>query len=221
MNAWSGTTVCALVSGGLDSAVLLGRLLADGRRVKPLYLRCGLSWEAVELYWLRRFLHATRSAHRAPLLVVDVPLRATYGRHWSLTGRRVPGARSADRAVYLPGRNVLLLTHAAIASVQRGISIVAIGTLKGNPFGDATPRFVHLLERTLMEALGRPVHLLAPLRRMSKRDLIRSANDVPLHLTFSCLQPRGRHHCGRCNKCAERQRAFRQAHVPDPTCYAR
>jgi 7-cyano-7-deazaguanine synthase len=39
-------------------------------------------------------------------------------------------------------------------------------------------------------------------------------------LTFSCLAPQGRRHCGRCNKCAERKRAFRQAGIPDPTKYA-
>jgi 7-cyano-7-deazaguanine synthase len=43
----------------------------------------------------------------------------------------------------------------------------------------------------------------------------------PFHLSFSCLQPHGLRHCGRCNKCAERQLAFRKAGVPDPTTYAR
>ena len=33
--------------------------------------------------------------------------------------------------------------------------------------------------------------------------------DMPLELTFSCIDPRDGLHCGRCNKCAERQEAFR------------
>ena len=217
---------CVLVSGGLDSAALLTRRLRAGDRVAPLYLRCGLLWEAAELHWLRRFLRSVRSPRLLPLQVLDVPLRSTYGApstslrgpsraqsrdgaHWSLTGRRVPGASSADEAVELPGRNALLLTHAAVLCARRGIATIAIGTLAGNPFGDATPRFFRDLAACLSRALGRRIRVLAPLRRMTKPALIRTTPGVPWALTFSCLRPRGRRHCGRCNKCAERRRAFR------------
>jgi len=213
------TPIAVLVSGGLDSAVLLHRLLTRGHSIRPLYMRCGLSWEAVELYWLKRFLHVVRTPRLAPLVILDLPLASIYGKHWSMTGRQVPGARSADRAVYLPGRNALLLTDAAVAAAQRNISTLAIGTLRSNPFSDASPRFFHLMERTLREALKRPIRILSPLRRLSKTALVRSASRLPLRLTFSCLQPQGRRHCGRCNKCAERQRAFRSAGVFDPTTY--
>ena len=212
--------ICVLVSGGLDSAVLVHRLLARDRRVSPVYLGFGLSWEGAELYWITRFLRAVRSPGLLPLQVVETPVRAAYGAHWSLTGRGVPDARSADAAVYLPGRNVLLLTHAAILCAPRGISTIALGTLRGNPFGDATPRFFAAMARCLTHALRHPIRIVAPLRRMTKTQLIRASGGAPLTLTFSCLRPRGRRHCGRCNKCAERQRAFRLAGVPDPTRYA-
>ena len=215
-----GPAVCALVSGGLDSAVLLRRLLARGAAVHPLYLRCGLFWEAAERYWLSRFIRAVHAPSLLPLDVIEMPLRSTYRAHWSLTGRRVPGAGSADRAVYLPGRNVLLLSHAAIRCAQRRFSTIALGTLKGNPFSDASPRFFRQFASCLAQALGRPIRVLAPLRRLTKREVIRAAAGLPLHLTFSCLSPRGRRHCGACNKCAERRRAFRAARVPDPTLYA-
>ena len=158
-----------------------------------------------------------------PLRIVDAPLRTLYGSHWSLTGRRVPGARSADAAVYLPGRNALLITHAAVASAGQRISTIALGVLKGNPFGDATPRFFRLMGDALSEALRYPIRVAAPLARAPKSRLIRSAAaaGVPLQLTFSCIHPRGRSHCGRCNKCAERRRAFRAARLQDPTDYVR
>ena len=218
---------CVLVSGGLDSAVLLHRMLAGplrgsppAGRLLPLYLRCGFIWEAAELHWVRRFLKAGQSTRLLPLQVIDVPLRSAYGEHWSMTGRRVPGSASADEAVYLPGRNVLLLTHAAIVCAERGISTIALGILRGNPFGDASPRFFRQLTRCLTSALDHPIRVLTPLARSAKAQLVRSASDVPLGLTFSCLRPRGRLHCGRCNKCAERRRAFRAAGIVDPTRYA-
>ena len=208
------------MSGGLDSAVLLARLLAGRGRIAPVYVQTGLRWEAVEVYWLRRLLRAVHSAAVAPLRVIQLPLRRVYGSHWSLSGRQVPSARSRDAAVYLPAGNVLLATAAAIYCEPRGLSTIAFGTLKGNPFGDATPRFFSTLSDSLTQALRHPIRLVAPLRRLRKSDLIRSAGSWPLDLTFSCLQPQGRFHCGRCNKCAERARAFREADVADPTRYA-
>lgn len=212
-----------LVSGGLDSAALVGRLLRSGRRVQPLYVRCGLAWEAAELAWLRRFLRAIRSPRLAPLVVLELPIRSMYGRHWSLTGRRVPGSRSADAAVYLPGRNILLLTHAAVFCASRGIPTIALGLLKGNPFADASPAFLRRMAGCLSQALDRPIRVLAPIRHLTKTQVIRSAGRLPLALTFSCLVPRlpaGRQaawrHCGRCNKCAERRKAFLAAGRADP-----
>jgi len=209
-----------LISGGLDSAVLLDRLMVAGHRVFPLYLRCGLRWEEAELSWLRRLLRAMRSRRLAPLCVVEAPLAAVYESHWSLTGSHVPSARSADAAVYLPGRNVLLISYAAIVCAQRRLTTIALGILKSNPFGDASPRFLAHLTVSLRQALQQPLTIRTPLRRMTKTQVVRSSKRIPLALTFSCIHPRGSLHCGRCNKCAERQRAFRQTGLRDPTRYA-
>lgn len=216
----SRTRVCVLLSGGLDSAVLLDRLLRQTDGVSPVYVRCGLRWEAAELYWLRRLLKAVRSPKLAALHVVELPLESVYVGHWSLTGREVPSARSADRAVYLPGRNLLLLSTAAIVCAQQDLATIAIGLLRGNPFPDASPRFLAGLARCLTQALRHPIRIAAPLSRFNKAHLIRSSRAVPFASTFSCLNPRGHVHCGRCNKCAERQRAFRVAGALDPTSYA-
>lgn len=212
--------ICVLLSGGLDSAFLLRHSLQRHGRVFPLYVRCGLRWEASELYWLQRLLRAIPHDRLASLRVIDAPLRSTYGAHWSLTGRRLPGARSADHAVYLPGRNVLLLTHAAIVGARDGVHTFALGLLQGNPFGDASSTCLAHLARCLSLALGRPIRILTPLAHLDKAELIRrAAAQLPLQLTWSCLRPGPQRHCGRCNKCAERRQAFRNAGIPDPTSY--
>ncbi len=220
MSIPSSQRIGILMSGGLDSAVLLVRFLKRGAWVIPFYLRCGLQWEDAEVYWLRRLLHTVRSPQLAPLQVVPLSLVGVYGTHWSVRGARVPSAHSDDRAVYLPGRNVLLFGATAIRCAEQRISTIAIGTLRGNPFGDATPRFFLQLSRCLTQALRSPIRVVAPLRRLTKRELIHRARGVPFALTFSCLQPRGHQHCGRCNKCAERTRAFYAAGIQDPTLYA-
>src|ERR1700687_1306135 len=98
-------TLAVLISGGLDSAILLGDALRHHASVVPIYMRCGLSWEAVEFAYLERFLGALHSPALQPLVVLDQPIADVYGPHWSITGKDVPDANSADEAVFLPGRN--------------------------------------------------------------------------------------------------------------------
>ncbi|MBL0057614.1 MAG: 7-cyano-7-deazaguanine synthase [Elusimicrobia bacterium] len=196
--------VLVLASGGLDSAALLGWALKRYRKVQPVYCRFGLRWERAELHWLKRFLAAVGCPALQPLAVLDLPAKTLYAGHWSLTGKGVPGYRSRNEAVYLPGRNALLLSQAAVFGAQRRTTEILVGTLAGNPFRDATPIFFKSLARSLTLALGQPVIIRAPFQKMGKEAVLRAAGDLPLHLAFSCLNPRGIRPCGACNKCAER-----------------
>jgi len=210
--------VCVLASGGLDSAVLLG-VLARHHEVHPLYVRCGLAWERAEQAALRRFLRALGGRVR-PLVRVDLPLGPLYGAgHWSVSGRGVPGRRAGLASNYLPGRNLLLGSLAAVHCARRRIPAIALALLADNPFPDATPRFLADLGGVAGRALGTRLRVRAPFRRLTKADVIRRGRDLPLALTLSCARPRGLRHCGTCTKCAERQRAFAAAGVLDPTSY--
>jgi len=42
---------------------------------------------------------------------------------------------------------------------------------------------------------------------------------LPLEATFSCLNPKGYDHCGECNKCTERKKAFFAVGMTDKTKY--
>src|SRR5213592_3819534 len=101
--------LAVLASGGLDSAVLLAEAARAYPAVFPLYVRVGSFWEAAEREHLGRFLGAIAGPSLRPLVVLDQPVADVYGPHWSLTGKGVPGADTPDDAVFLPGRNVLLL----------------------------------------------------------------------------------------------------------------
>ena len=213
--------VVALISGGLDSYCLVRGLLASGSTVWPLYVRCGFFWERAELSSARRWLAELRRAQLKPLHLAELPARSLYGEHWALTGRGAPSDRTGDAAVYLPGRNVVLLSQAAIYAARGHAGRVALGTLAGNPFGDATPQFFRQFGGCLTQALDVPIRIDAPLRRRTKAQIIRVHADGALALTWSCIRPTAGRQCGRCNKCAERRRAFRAAKIPDPTPYAR
>ncbi len=216
----SSTTTGVLLGAGSDSAGLILVLLREGHSVLPIYVRCGFFWESAELFWLRRLLRTFPAKRVLPLKLVTMPVHSLYGNHWSLTGKGSPKAASPDSAVFLPGRNALLLTAAAIVAAPERVSQLALGILRSNPFGDATPQFFRHMASALGSALETRFQIVAPFRRLAKKQLIEQFPKASFALTFSCIQPKLRyHHCGRCNKCAERKKAFRQANVADPTKY--
>lgn len=192
-----------LTSGGEDSGILADELAAGGRPVYPLFVRCGFLWEVAELRRLRKQLRSIRRRNLKPLTVMSAAALLIPERHWSRDGRGTPSDRDAWSSVYLPGRNLLLLTCAASLAHRVGARDIAIATLKGNPFADATAAFFKDMERAIHDSFAMPVKVLAPYRKLSKEQVRRRRPGFPLHLTFSCLRPvRGRP-CGRCSKCGE------------------
>ncbi len=208
-----------LLSGGLDSSILLGMLAGQGRRVQPLYVRSGLLWEAEELRAVGHFLRALASPRVLELTILDLPVGDLYGEHWSVTGDETPGASTPDEAVYLPGRNLLLLTKAGLWCKRHGLRQLALGVLGINPFADATPAFVDHLQAVLNCYPAAPLEIVRPLACTGKRQVMEMGRGFPLELTFSCIAPCHGLHCGRCNKCAERKAAFALI-GKDPTQYA-
>src|SRR5262245_17757233 len=101
------TPLAVLVSGGLDSAVLLAEASRAYPAVHPLYIRTGLLWENAELAHLGLFLAAVRTPALRPLRVLEQPVNDLYGAHWSLSGVGTLAAGTPDEDVFLPGRNVL------------------------------------------------------------------------------------------------------------------
>ena len=225
MPKFNGPRLALLFSGGLDSAILLQQLLAEGCRVQPLYVACGMRWEQVELAAARRYLEALGHDALEPLVVLSSPLAALYPSHWSVPGEgarlpQIPAYDSEDSAVYLPGRNLMLAGPAGLWCQLRGIEQLAIGTLAGHLFHDAAPAFFSQLEALLRQCHAAPLALRQPLLHADKAALMAGGRELPLELTFSCLAPVEEIHCGKCNKCAERQRAFSSAAIPDATPYA-
>lgn len=213
--------LAVLASGGLDSAILLAEAARAYPAVFPLYVRTGLHWEAVERQYLDRFLAAVRAPALRPLVVLDQPVEDVYGSHWSVSGEGVPGADTPDEAVFLPGRNVLLLAKPLLWCHLHGVPEIATAPLGSNPFPDATPEFYDGFAAIVGRAVGGSVRVLRPYSELHKSDVLRRGRGVPLEHTFSCIRPVDGLHCGVCNKCAERKLGFSDAGMEDPTEYAR
>jgi 7-cyano-7-deazaguanine synthase len=218
----STSPLAVLVSGGIDSAILLAESVRAYPAVHPLYVRTGLYWETAELEYLRRFLSAIETRTLRPLAILDQPVRDLYGNHWSLTGIDVPAAGTPDEDVFLPGRNVLLLAKSLLWCHLNGVPEIAMAPLAANPFPDATPEFFASFSGAVNRAVQGNVRVIRPYAHLHKSELLHRAAGLPLlplQDTFSCIRPANGFHCGRCSKCYERQQGFREAGIADPTPY--
>jgi len=210
-----------LLSGGIDSAVLLGQLLERGGLVQPLHIRSDLVWQREEHASVRRLVAALACSRLAPLVTLHLPLADLYGPcHWSVTGHLAPDAASPDEAVYLPARNALLLVKAAVWCRLNGVPTLALGCLGNSPFVDATDDFLRRFQEVINDPPPAAVRIIRPFAGLDKRDVMELGRELPLELTFSCISPAGGIHCGGCNKCGERRAAFDSIEAPDLTPYA-
>jgi 7-cyano-7-deazaguanine synthase len=214
-----------MLSGGLDSAVLA----ADEARtyvVHPVYVAGGLAWEEGEQRVIRELLSRppfSNAPHPVqPLTRLEFSMRDVYsGSHWAVTGNP-PAYDTPDEDVYLHGRNIALLSKAAVYAATRKISRIVVAPLAGNPFPDATPEFFAALNAAYSLGLAAPIEIAAPFATLHKEDVVKIGDrlGVPFELTLSCMNPSGTTHCGLCSKCRERRDAFQAAGIADPTAYA-
>jgi len=116
------------------------------RPVIPVYIRQGLSWERDEL--------PSTSAARP---CSNFPVGGLYRNHWSITGRRVPGAKSRRRSVYLPAVTDAVVEGRCGFANSTKIPVIGGRHVGHNPFPDRRPKF---FSRTLPRWSG--VKVIAP-----------------------------------------------------------
>ena len=214
-----------LLSGGMDSAVVLAIARAQGYDCHALSVRYGQrhSAELDAAAAVARALGAV--AHK----VVDVDLRAIGGS--ALTADiAVPESPAAGIPVtYVPARNTIMLAVALGWAEVLGAKdlFVGVNAVDYSGYPDCRPAFVEAFERLAnlatkagVEGQGLRVH--APLIDLSKADIVRRGIElgVDFTATVSCYQADadGRA-CGHCDACHLRAEGFAAAGVPDPTRY--
>ena len=215
-----------LLSGGMDSAVVLACLRADGFECHALSFDYGQR-HRVEL---ERAAEVARTLGAAGHRTARIDLRA-FGASALTADIAVPKDRDVEGAhgipvTYVPARNTIFLAHALAMAESIGARDIGIGVnaIDYSGYPDCRPAFVEAFERLANLATragveagerGEPwVRVRTPLLRMSKAEIVRRGRElgVPLDRTVSCYDPAADGTpCGRCDACQLRERGFREA----------
>jgi 7-cyano-7-deazaguanine synthase len=212
--------VAVMLGGGVESTLLVKRFLAEGQFVVPVHVHCGLIWDDCEAGFARRFCAANEGASLAPLVEIRLSLADFLRGHWAVTGIDVPRAGDPSADLEIPLRNLTLLSFALHSLRTHAPSALALGTTADNCYRDGSRDYFDKCAELLSLEAGRRISILTPFIGWNKTQVIRNSDARTLSLSFSCVNPAGDRHCGRCIKCGRRQAAFRAAGVADPTVYS-
>ncbi|MDP6519130.1 MAG: 7-cyano-7-deazaguanine synthase QueC [Planctomycetota bacterium] len=237
--------VC-LLSGGMDSAVVLAEARAAG------FAPHALSFSYGQLHDFE--LAAARSVATAAGVIdhriVAVDLAALGGS--ALVGDgSVPMDRPAETigsgvpVTYVPARNTIFLSIALGWAETLGARAIFIGVnaVDYSGYPDCRPEFLAAFEALAGLATaagaedGARFRVHAPLLELSKADIVRRAAElrVDLGLTHTCYEPSETETaatdvaqgdaarplaCGRCDACLLRLAGFAEAGLEDPVPYA-
>lgn len=226
--------VC-IASGGLDSVCYAATLARDydiymatfayGQRAKR------------EIYSARYFAKILKAKEHK---VIDIGfMKSLYGKSNALTDSRQKLSGDFSRSLVVPVRNAIFITIAGAWAMSMNARIVAYGAHAGDVphYADCRPEFA----RAIAEALNigdidsirsgarQEIEVVSPaVHGMGKADLLKAGYETlgaRLFKTWSCysngVKRAGKYvHCGACESCISRKKAFTDAQIDDRTLYA-
>lgn len=215
-----------LLSGGMDSAVVLAHLRHEGFDCHALSFDYGQR-HRVEL---ERAAEVAKALGAASHRVATIDLRI-FGASALTADIAVPKGRDVEHAhdipvTYVPARNTIFLAHALAMAESLGARDLGIGVnaIDYSGYPDCRPGFVEAFERLAnlatragVEAAERGerwIRVHTPLLQLTKAGIIRRGRElgVDLYRTVSCYDPAPTGDpCGTCDACQLRERGFREA----------
>ena len=208
-------------SGGQDSTTCLIQALAQYDEVHAITFNYGQrhSQEIAVAQTIAAELGVT--AHK----VLDLALLNELAIS-SLTRDAIPVSTQLQENglpnTFVPGRNILFLTLAAVYAYQVGAEVVITGVCETDFSGypDCRDEFVQALNRAVVLGLEKPVRFVTPLMWLDKAETWALADhygqlDYVRHKTLTCYNGVQGDGCGHCPSCELRARGL-QRYQADP-----
>lgn len=222
----TNTAVC-IISGGMDSTVLLHFLRHKYPRVFALSINYGqrhakelecAAWQCKELGVEHQVVNLSEALN--PLL---------QGSSLTSSDMEVPeGHYAADnmKATVVPNRNMIMLAIAAGYGISKTPDnenlYLAYGAHAGDHdiYPDCRQSFTAALGQALALCDWKSVLLYTPFIEKSKADIVKLGTEMGVDFshTWTCYKGHDQA-CGRCGTCVERLEAFAKQGIEDPLTY--
>lgn len=178
--------VLVLLSGGIDSAALLGFYHGLEREVEALYVDYGQPARAAE-----------EKAVKNVAQYYSTPVRQVYYR----------GSDQVEGGGFVEGRNLLLL-GIACREVHRHTRVISLGVHAGTGYVDCTKDFLNSAGEVVKHSTTHGIRVAAPFLEWSKGEILAYCREhgVPFDKTYSC--ERGSSPCGECKSCQDRANIY-------------
>jgi 7-cyano-7-deazaguanine synthase len=213
------TEKCVVVlSGGPDSATVAYWARAQGYQIYPITFNYGqiAEKETVCAQKIAQTLGVTTK-------IIDLSaLKDIFSGVTSLCNTEIPLTSEFSAPIIVPFRNAIFLSAAVAYAVTVGADKIFYGAQGSDePFyPDCRREFYEAFEKAARLGTCQEITIQAPFSDLKKSEVIKEGTKlgVPFELTWSCYLD-GTKHCGKCESCVNRKKAFQQAGIPDPTKY--
>lgn len=216
-------------SGGLDSTVLLSKLLHEGRHVTCVSYKYGSHHNTLELRAAKTIFEYYSTLFPGRIEKMELDMSAIFNGMqcvFLLPDQPIPEGRYAEDNIsqtVVPARNLVFISAMAAVACSRGIPYVAIGVHANDSvvYPDCRPAFIKAVTKAVGEATERKVSVLAPFVNKTKAYIVKlgAMLEVPFQLTRTCYTEHELA-CGKCGSCVDRLTAFKKAKIKDPVRYA-
>ena len=218
----------SVLSGGLDSAVATAIYAEDyditaitfdyGQQslerelesAKALCDRYNMKHEVIQLPWLAKISNSSLTSDED---IPDVELDELDDEVKALEN---------SKSVWVPARNTVFcsIALAYAESLQAEIIIVGWDYEEAVTFPDNSKEYLESFNKTIEYGSFDDISIKAPLIDMDKEDIVLKGDEVnvPMELSYSCYKGSSVH-CGVCESCQRRKRAFMKADIVDKTEY--
>ena len=125
-------------------------------------------------------------------------------------------------SVWVPARNTVFTSIALSYAESIGAEIIITGwnNEEGATFPDNTKEYLNKFNELIDVGSPDKIRIEAPAIDLNKEELIKLGVEVgaPMELSYSCYKG-GKNHCGVCESCMRRKRAFEKLKIKDLTKY--
>ena len=131
-------------------------------------------------------------------------------------------SKSSASSVWVPARNMVFTSIATSYAESIGAEIIIVGwdREEAATFPDNSKEFLNAFNELI--EIGSPdnIKIEAPAIDLNKEEIVELGVKVgaPMELSYSCYAGREKH-CGVCESCMRRKRAFKKLKINDPTEY--